>query len=317
MDFKLTDEQSAVSEAAGGLFSGLVDAEKIADVEGSTDRIDRDLWKSLAEADLLGLAIPESDGGAGYGLMELCLLLEAQGNAVAPVPLWSTLVLGALPLARFGSEAQRAAWLPGVVAGDVILTAALSGSANSATSMPSVRAGASGDGFVLQGTELAVPQAHLADRIVLPARTDDGRVLLVLLDPAAPGVTLERATTTNREIHPHLHLAGVTVGEDDILVGPDGGRAALAVLQVAATTALCALQVGVCRHRHRGDACHVAERGMALRHGPRRHRCRPGGQVAGLRARAADGARHAAPPRWHGGGHLVPDPPLLPLGEAD
>ena len=246
MDFKLTDEQSAVSEAAGGLFSGLVDAEKIADVEGSTDRIDRDLWKSLAEADLLGLAIPESDGGAGYGLMELCLLLEAQGNAVAPVPLWSALVLGALPLARFGSETQRAAWLPGVVAGDVILTAALSGSANSATSMPSVRAGASGDGFVLQGTELAVPQAHLADRIVLPARTDDGRVLLVLLDPAAPGVTLERATTTNREIHPHLHLAGVTVGEDDILVGPDGGRAALDVLQVAATTALCALQVGVC-----------------------------------------------------------------------
>ena len=246
MDFKLTDEQSAVSEAAGGLFSGLVDAEKIADVEGSTDRIDRDLWKSLAEADLLGLAIPESDGGAGYGLMELCLLLEAQGNAVAPVPLWSALVLGALPLARFGSEAQRAAWLPGVVAGDVILTAALSGSANSATSMPSVQAGASGDGFVLQGTELAVPQAHLADRIVLPARTDDGRVLLVLLDPAAPGVTLERATTTNREIHPHLHLAGVTVGEGDILVGPDGGRAALDLLQVAATTALCALQVGVC-----------------------------------------------------------------------
>jgi len=194
----------------------------------------------------LGLAIPEADGGAGYGLMELCLLLEAQGNAVAPVPLWSTLVLGALPLARFGSEAQRAAWLPGVVAGDVILTAALSGSANSSTSMPSVRADASGDGFVLDGTELAVPQAHLADRIVLPARTDDGRVLLVLLHPAAPGVTLERATTTNREIHPHLHLAGVTVGQDDILVGPDGGRAALDLLLVAATTALCALQVGVC-----------------------------------------------------------------------
>ena len=246
MDFKLTDEQSAVSEAAGGLFSGLVDPEKIAAVEATTDRIDRDLWKALADADLLGLAIPESDGGAGYGLMELCLLLEAQGNAVAPVPLWSTLVLGALPLARFGSAAQRAAWLPGVIAGDVILTAALSGSANSPTSMPSVRADASGEGFVLDGTELAVPQAHLADRIVLPARTDDGRVLLVLLHPAAPGVSLERATTTNREIHPHLHLAGVTVGQDDILVGPDAGRAALDVVLVAATTALCALQVGVC-----------------------------------------------------------------------
>ena len=246
MDFKLTDEQLAVSEAAGGVFSGLVDAEKIAAVEVSTDRIDRDLWKAMADADLLGLAIPEADGGAGYGLMELCLLLESQGNVVAPVPLWSTLVLGALPLARFGSETQRAAWLPGVVAGDVILTAALSGAANSPTSMPAVHASASGDGFVLQGTELAVPQAHLADRIVLPARTADGRVLLALLNPAAPGVTLERAVTTNREIHPHLHLADVTLGAGDVLAGPDAGRAALDLMLVASTVALCALQVGVC-----------------------------------------------------------------------
>src|SRR3984957_11982374 len=246
MDFKLTDEQLAVSEAAGGVFSGLVDAEKIAAVEAGTERIDRDLWKALADADLLGLAIPEADGGAGYGLMELCLLLEAQGNAVAPVPLWSTLVLGAMPLARFGSEAQRAAWLPGVVAGDVILTAALTGAASSPTSMPSIQARATGDGFVLNGTELAVPHAHLADRIVLPARTEDGGVLLALLDPAAPGVTLERALTTNREVHPHLHLTDVALGADDVLASPDAGRGALDLALTASTIALCALQVGVC-----------------------------------------------------------------------
>jgi len=155
----------AVSEAATGVISGLVDAERIAAVEAGTERIDRDLWKALADADLLGLAIPEADAGAGYGLMELCLLLEAQGNAVAPVPLWATLVLGALPLTRFGSEAQRGRWLPGVVAGKVILTSALTGSANSPTSMPAVRASAAVDGWVLQGTELAVPQAHLADKL--------------------------------------------------------------------------------------------------------------------------------------------------------
>ena len=248
MDFTLSDEALAVSEAASGLFAGLVDPEKIAAIETGSDRIDRDLWKALADADLLGLAVPEADGGAGYGLLELCLLLEAQGNQVAPVPLWSTLVLGALPLARFGSEAQRARWLPGVVAGDVLLTAALSGAAASPTSMPSIRAtaAASGDGWTLEGTELTVPQAHLADRIVLPARTNDGRVLLVLLDPAASGVRLERAVTTNREIHPHVHLDGVAVASDDVLVGPDGGRDALDVVVTASTIALCALQVGVC-----------------------------------------------------------------------
>ncbi len=108
MDFTLTEEQLAVAEAATGIFTGLVDAEKIAAVEFGTDRIDRDLWKALAAADLLGLAVPESEGGAGYGLLELCLLLEAQGNVVAPVPLWSTLVLGALPSGslRLGGPAR-------------------------------------------------------------------------------------------------------------------------------------------------------------------------------------------------------------------
>jgi hypothetical protein len=246
MDFKMSDEQLAVTEAATGLFSGLVDAERITAVEASDARIDRDLWRALADADLLGLAVPEPDGGAGYGLMELCLLLEAQGNAVVPVPLWSCLVLGALPLARFGAETQRARWLPGVVAGDVLLTAALNGSVTSPTSTPPVRATAAEDGWVLAGTELAVPQAHLADRIMVPARTEDGGVLLVLVDPQASGLTLERAATTNREIHPHVYLADVAVASGDVLVGPELGRSALALVLVAATIALCALQVGVC-----------------------------------------------------------------------
>ncbi len=246
MDFNLSEEQLAVSEAATGLFSGLVDPERIGAIEQTHDRIDRVLWQALADADLLGLAVPESEGGAGQGLMELCLLLEAQGKAVAPVPLWATLVLGALPIAHFGSEAQRARWLPGVVSGDVILTAALTGSAASPTSSPAVRATAQGEGWVLEGTELAVPQAHLAERIVVPARTADGGVVLVLVDPAASGVSLEHAVTTNREIHPHLHLAGVAVGADDVLVGPDVGRSTLDFLLVAAIITLCALQVGVC-----------------------------------------------------------------------
>ncbi len=246
MDFALSDEQLAVSEAATGLFSGLVDPARVAAVEQSDERVDRALWQALADADLLGLAVPEPDGGAGYGLMELCLLLEAQGRAVAPVPLWATLVLGALPIAHFGSEAQRTRWLPGVVAGEEILTAALNGCAFSPTSSPAVRATARDGGWTLEGSELAVPQAHLAARIVVPARGEDGGVLLALVDPRAVGVALERAVTTNREIHPHLHLTGAVVGPEDVLVGPDLGRVALDFLLVAAIIGLCALQVGVC-----------------------------------------------------------------------
>ncbi len=87
MDFALTDEQRAVSEAASGVFSGgLADPERIAMVECTEERFDRELWRALAAADLLGLSVPEEQGGGGFGLMELCLLLEAQGNVVAPRP---------------------------------------------------------------------------------------------------------------------------------------------------------------------------------------------------------------------------------------
>ena len=290
MDFALTEEQRAVAEAAAGLFAGLVDPERVAAVECSDDRVDRELWQALAAADLLGLAVPEEQGGGGYGLMELCLLLEAQGNVVAPVPLWATLVLGALPMAHFGSAAQRERWLPGVVSGQIVLTAALNGSAASPTSSPAVSARADGDGFVLDGCEPAVPQAHVADRVVVPARGGGdgvggdgvgGDVLLALVDPHAVGVTLERTVTTNREIHPHLRFDGVAVAADDVLVGPDLGRPALRFLLTASTIALCALQVGVCEAALRQTAEYLNGRHQFGR---------PLSTFQGTMLRAADGA---------------------------
>ena len=279
MDFSFSDEQLAVSEAATGVFAGLVEPERVGAVEQRhEDRIDRELWQALAAADLLGLAVPESDGGAGHGLLELGLLLEAQGNVVAPVPLWATLVLGALPIAHFGSDDQRARWLPGVVRGDIILTAALNGAALSPTATPAVvarvaaagsggGAGAGGSagvesGWVLDGVELAVPHAQLAQRVVVPARCANagGGVLLALVDPWAEGVTLERTVTTNREIHPHVRLSGVVVAREDVLVGPDMGRSALAFVLTAATIGLCALQVGVCEAALRQTAGYLNTR---------------------------------------------------------
>jgi 3-oxocholest-4-en-26-oyl-CoA dehydrogenase beta subunit len=258
MDFALTEEQLAVSEAAQGLFGGLVDPERVRAIEQTEDRVDVDLWRALADADLLGIAVPEAEGGAGQGLTELGLLLQAQGAVVAPVPLWATLVLGALPIARNGTPAQRARWLPGVAAGETLLTAALTGTAASPTSTPSVSAAATRDRWVLSGTERAVPQAHVAARIVVPARTADGAVLLALVDPGAPGVTLERTVTTNREIHPHLQLADVAVEADDVLVGPGSeGRDALDATLTAATVGLCALQVGVCESALRQTATYL------------------------------------------------------------
>jgi len=250
MDFTFTDEQLAVQEAVTGILDGLVTPDRVEEVEATEDRIDRDLWAALADADLLGLAIPSTHGGGDYGMVELSILLEAQGKVVAPIPLWATLVLGALPIAEFGSDALRSELLPGVVAGQVILTAALADVANDIAvggpGRPSVCAGSTDTGLVVSGTAFAVPYAHLANRVLVPVATIEGTVIAAI-DPGAPGVTIERAVTTNREIHPHVHLDGVAVGPDDLLAGGDATKGAevLAWILERAWTGLCALQVGI------------------------------------------------------------------------
>jgi acyl-CoA dehydrogenase len=250
MEFTFNEEQLAVQEAASGLFAGLVTPERVQEVEATDDRFDRPLWAELAQADLLGLPVPEAYGGGGYGMVELSLLLEAQGRSVAPVPLWATLALGVLPIAEFGSDPLRTAVLPGVVSGSTVLTAALvdvaSDLALGGTGRPKVEATVTPGGVMLSGTAFAVPYAHVADRILVPAARDGG-VVVAVVEAGAAGLTLERAATTNREIHPHLHLDGVEVATESLLAGGDPARGAevMSFLLARARTGLCALQVGV------------------------------------------------------------------------
>jgi acyl-CoA dehydrogenase len=250
MDFTFDEEQRAIQESADGIFAGLVTPDRVQAVEASEDRVDRELWAELARADLLGLTVPEAFGGGGYGMVELALILEGQGRSVAPVPLWATLALGAMPIAEFGSDALAGRVLPGVVAGDTILTAALADVAGDVAvggpGRPSVAAVRTEEGVVLSGTAFAVPYAHVADRVVIPASLDGG-VVVAVVDPAATGVTMERAVTTNREIHPHLHLEDVAVAAEDLLADGEGSRGHEVVSWMLdrAWTGLCALQVGV------------------------------------------------------------------------
>ncbi|HEY5250694.1 MAG TPA: acyl-CoA dehydrogenase family protein [Acidimicrobiales bacterium] len=259
MDFTFTEEQEAVAQAAASVFDGMVTPARVAEMERTDDRVDDELWAALARSNLLGLAVPEDHGGSGLGLTEVCLVLEQQGRAVAPVPLWATTVLGAMPLAEWGSPAQKEKWLPGVVSGEVRLSAALTDVAASASGRPAVRAVAQGRGWLLHGTARAVPQAHLAARVLVPAATDDG-VVVVLVDPNGPGATLERLTTTDRQIHPHLHLDGAVVEISDVVVGAADGAAAVTWMLERAKVGLCALQLGVTEEAIRRAAAYLNER---------------------------------------------------------
>ena len=101
MDFSLSEDQRALRELARKMLDELATHERLKAVKATSERIDRELWRELAKANLLGVAIEERFGGNGTGLTELAIVLEEIGRAVAPVPIYPTLVLGALPIAAF------------------------------------------------------------------------------------------------------------------------------------------------------------------------------------------------------------------------
>ena len=125
MDFSFDDEQQAIRDLARQIFADRVSDGRLGELEASGEWFDRELWAELAKANLTALAIPEEVGGAGQGLLEACLVLREAGRHLAPVPLLPTLVLGGLPVAAFGSAAQRERWLGPVAHGEGVLTAAL------------------------------------------------------------------------------------------------------------------------------------------------------------------------------------------------
>jgi alkylation response protein AidB-like acyl-CoA dehydrogenase len=176
------------------------------------------------------------------------------------VPYFATLALGALPLAEFGSEAQKRAWLPGVVAGETILSAALEELDSDDPLAPSTRAVRDGSGWRLAGTKICVPAAHLAARVLVPAALSGGRVGLFLLDPKAQGVTLEMQRATSREPVATLTLKRVKVKPVDLVGSPARGKKILTWLVERATTALCAMQVGVAERALRMTARYTSER---------------------------------------------------------
>jgi len=260
MDFSYTEEQAALQELALRIVGDHAAHERLKAVEADPQWFDRDLWRALADASLLGVAIPQDFGGAGLGLVELCLLLEGIGRHCVPVPAWPTLVLGALPIAEFGSQAQKERLLPAVARGDAHLTAALVDAASEDPMAPSVTARRDGSGWRLEGVKICVPMVHLAERVLVSAAVGGDALAVFLLDPETRGVELERQETTMGEPHFRLSLRNAAVDGEDVLAGPERGREVVDWLVDRALAGLCAIEAGVVERALRMTAEYTSTR---------------------------------------------------------
>ena len=245
MDFDLTDEQQATIDVASKLLGDKATSDAIRAVEQADDlRFDRELWAAMADAGLLGIAVPAEHGGAGLGVLELALVLEEVGRHTAPVPALAALALGALPVARWGSARQQATVLPAVVAGTTLLTAGLVEPLGDPL-RPTVTARRDGDGWVLDGERTNVPAGLIADLMLVPAATDDDRAGVFVVPVDGAGVRRHRQDTTTGTPEALVTLAGVRVGADSVLGPIDADGTVLRWLVEHATVATCAVMSGV------------------------------------------------------------------------
>ncbi|WP_028920838.1 acyl-CoA dehydrogenase family protein [Pseudonocardia acaciae] len=199
-------------------------------------------WKALARAGLLTLAVPGDLGGAGLGVLECALVLTEVGRCVKDVPALETVAFGVLPVARNGTEAQRRELL-GPVGDGAVLTAALHEPSAPLPSAPRTTARPDGTGWALSGTLTGVREAGQAHRVLVPASLADGGTGVLLVDPAAAGVSLTPTPGSAGAGRPEytLRLDGAP-GE---LLGDDTTGRVLHDLHRLALAGACAVGDGV------------------------------------------------------------------------
>jgi 3-oxocholest-4-en-26-oyl-CoA dehydrogenase beta subunit len=242
MDFGLSEEQEALVEALRGILESRMTMERLKELDADPEWFDRDTWEQLAKADLLGVTVPEAHGGLGYGILDACVLLQEIGRTVAPVPFLHSAVSGVLPIAEFGTAEQQGKWLPGVVDGSVVLTAALIEN-EAEPEAPTTRAVVDGESWTLTGSKTTVPVAHVAAAMLVPASTEDGSVGLFLVETGAAGLSVERQSVVSHEPQFEVTFSSTPA----VLLGDDLGRGAEAVARIVALTrvGLCAVAAGV------------------------------------------------------------------------
>ena len=251
MDFSLEEQHTDLRTLTAGLLAREASVERVTAHEQSGAPFDTTAWKAMAQAGLLGLVLPEDEGGQGFGAVELAVVLAEVGRRAAPVPALACLALGALPIARYGTPEQRRELLPAVADGESVLSAAYREPALTGTA---TTARADGSGYRLDGVKIGVPYATVAHRLLVTAHTDSGEAVFVV-DPAAGGFTLTPSHTSHGHPESRVKLENVAVPADARL-----GDGAAGFLVDHAAAAVCATGTGVLAEALRLTTEHIRTR---------------------------------------------------------
>jgi alkylation response protein AidB-like acyl-CoA dehydrogenase len=252
MSLVLTEEQALLQETAAEFLREKAPVSHLRELRDTKDQLgfSRPLWKEMAELGWTGILVPEEYGGSGLGLAELGVVLEECGRTLVPCPLLSTLVFGASAIELGGSGERKRAILPGVAEGETLLAFAFQETPRFSPYEIATHAKATRDGYELSGEKRFVLDGHVADHLIVAARTsgaagDRSGITLFLVQPGAPGVDITRTLMVDSRNAARVRLENVAVSTGDVLGEADHGADLLDALVERGTVALSAELLGI------------------------------------------------------------------------
>jgi pimeloyl-CoA dehydrogenase small subunit len=256
MDFGLSEEQRLLKESVERLFADRYDFEKRKGFMKSADGWSRELWKQYGELGLLGLPFDEKHGGFGGGPVEIMIVMEAFGRALALEPYVATVLLGGGAVRHAGNEVQRTAILPKVASGELLLAFA-NAERQSRYDLGDVLLTAKNDasGYVLDGAKSLVLHGDTADQLIVSARVSGGRkdrdgIALFIVDSKAKGVSCRGYQTNDGQRAAEITFEGVKVVADAALGEPGNAFPAIERVVHETIAALAAEAVGAMTAMH-------------------------------------------------------------------
>ena len=268
MDFSFSEEQTQIRDLSRQILADNCGddfqmAYRKSQIKDSNIRYAPSVWKLMAASGLLGTAVPEAFGGSGFGLIELCQMLEEQGRHVAPIPLLSALVYGGLTLAKFGNNTQQEKFLPKLASGELLLTAAIAEESMSVAIRAKCTAIETAGKWQLNGLRVAVPYAEESAAILVcadicasnTALTKTGKAIFIV-EPQK-GVHCEFTHSGN---HEPLYSVTFKDAPAELLGTVEQGDSILNFILNHGAVACAATMVGITEEATRRTALFTSER---------------------------------------------------------
>ena len=234
MRLVLSDEQQMLRDSARGLLATHAPVAHQRALRDARDKVgfSRDLWQRFVEMGWAGVVIKEAFGGVGLGYVEAGVLLEEFGRTLTPSPFFSTALLSASAIARAGSAAQQTHHLPAIAKGEILGALAVDEGPKHRPQRIALSAARHANGFRLNGAKTFVVDGHVADLLIVAARTagqsDDAEgITLFLVDPKTKGLTSTPTLMVDSRHTARLEFANVDVTADAVLGDVDAGGAVL------------------------------------------------------------------------------------------